>query len=92
MEPHQEYNIEDIITTEDNHIPSFGQEELTSYGEFNKHECSLLLTSHQHTSLETFENYVDTSLRLVHVNHVTPSQHDFIRLKPHFGFVPSKRN
>jgi hypothetical protein len=50
------------------------------------------LTFNQHHLQESFE--VDTSLRLVHVNHVnhvTPSQHDFNRLNPHFGFVPSKR-
>jgi hypothetical protein len=57
----QEYYIEDIIITEDNHIPSFGQEELTSYGEFNKRECSMHLASHPHANIETFEDYVDTS-------------------------------
>jgi hypothetical protein len=49
------------------------------------------LTSHQHNNLETFEDYLDTSLQLVHVNHITSSQHDFNRLKPHCGFVPPKR-
>jgi hypothetical protein len=55
----QEYDVEDIIITEYDHIPSFGQEELTSYGELNKHECSMHLTSHQHISLENFEDYFD---------------------------------
>jgi hypothetical protein len=87
----QEYDIEDINITEDDCIRSFGQEELTSYGEFNKCECSKHLTAHQHTYLENFEDCVDTSLQFVHVNDVTPSQHDFNCLKLHFGFVPSKQ-
>jgi hypothetical protein len=44
----QEYDIEDIIITENDHIPSFGQEELSNYGELNSRECSMHLTSNQH--------------------------------------------
>jgi hypothetical protein len=86
----EEYNINDIIISEDDHIPSFGLTELTDYGEFTKRESSTHITA-RHSMIENFEHYVDTSLRLVHRQHVTPLQHDFNRLKPHFGFVPAKR-
>jgi hypothetical protein len=41
-----EYNIDDIIASENYHIPSFGQEEFNNYGEFNTQECSTHIPSH----------------------------------------------
>ena len=94
MESHiidQEYGIDEIDTTEDALIPSFGNEGVNDYGEFNIRECSTHIISHYKDHLETFDDYVDKSICLVHLNNVNPRQHDFNRLKPHFGFVPAKR-
>ena len=86
-----EYNIDDLDITDDDHIPSFGNEDVNDYGEFNTRECSTHLISHHQDNFETYHSYVDRTIIQVHLNHVTPRQHDFNRLQPHFGFVPTKR-
>jgi hypothetical protein len=62
---------------------------VNNYGEFHTRECATHVSTHsQPTGLE---EYIDNTLLLVHLNKITPAQHDFNRLKPNFGFAPSKR-
>jgi hypothetical protein len=39
---------------------------------------------------EDIEDYIDETIWKVHLQKVTPVQHDFNRLAPNFGFVPTK--
>ena len=54
-----EYNIDDLDITDDDHIPSFGNEDVNDYGEFNTRECSTHLISHHQDNFETYHSYVD---------------------------------
>jgi hypothetical protein len=78
----QEYPIEDLNIDTDDCIPSFGQGEVNNYGEFHTHECATHVSSYSHAT--GLEEYIDNTLLLVHLNKVTPAQHDFNRLKPNF--------
>jgi hypothetical protein len=40
---------------------------------------------------ENYDEFVDKSIQLVHLNHFTPRQHDSNCLKLKIGFVPAKR-
>jgi hypothetical protein len=90
-----EYQVEDLEIGPDDHIPTFGHPLVDPYGEFIPRECAMLATTQLSaqtvTQPEPLGEYVDKTLLLVHNNNVTPKQHDFNRLKPHFGFVPAQR-
>jgi hypothetical protein len=90
-----EYQVEDLDIGPDDHIPTFGHPLVDPYGEFVSRECAMhattQLSAQTITKLEPLGEYVDRTLLLVHNNNVTPKQHDFTRLKPHFGFVPAQR-
>jgi hypothetical protein len=86
---YQEYTIADLDINVDDLIPSFGHGDVNSYGEFYTRECATHVSSQSQTA--GLEEYIDNTLLLVHLHKVTPAQHDFKRLKPNFGFAPSKR-
>jgi hypothetical protein len=87
--PDQEYPIEDLHIDTDDGIPSLGQIEVNSYGEFHTRACATHVSSHsQATGLD---ECIDDILLLVDLNKDTPAQYDFNRLKPYFGFASSRR-
>jgi hypothetical protein len=88
-----EYIVDEIYIVEDDHSPSFGHFDVNNYGEFHTRECSNYLTiaTRDTQSDENFEDYIDDTLFKLHLHKVTPAQHDFNRLAPNFGFVPTKR-
>jgi hypothetical protein len=80
----------DIV--EDDHSSPFGQFDVNNYGEFHTRECSNYLTiaTRDTQSDVDIEDYIDETIWKVHFHKVTPAQHDFNRLAPNFGFVPTK--
>ncbi len=91
-----EYTVDDLEVTANDHVPSFGWKELNTYGEFLHRERENHNVLCIHPDIETsipmdFDTYVDVCILEVHLNNVNPKQHDFNRLKPNFGFVPANR-
>jgi hypothetical protein len=98
-----EYTVDDMELTTENHVPSYGWKELNKYGEFLHRECETHDIYGVHPDTTDFtkmfcskaklvkNDFIDDFLYEVYLNNVNPKQHDFNRLKPNFGFVPANR-
>ena len=88
-----EFTVEDLEIVDEDHTPIFGQFEINNYGEFRARECATHITcsSISGNDDEDFEDYIEDTILKVHLHKVSPVQHDFNRLSPNFGFVPTKR-
>jgi hypothetical protein len=76
-------------------LPDFASDEVNNYGEIHSSEQSIQSTTSSlciqpHGKFDTFDDYVNNTLTLIHINRVTPQTHDFNRLQLNFGFVSPK--
>jgi hypothetical protein len=87
-----EYHLDKIEFEEDDFVPCFGHNIIDRQGNVVFHEClHHMVAPHNDITDASFYDYVDATVINVHHNHVSQKQHNFDRLKPNFGFVPSKR-